>query len=42
MTRKEYKESLMDARIYGKETFQIGDEIFSPILEYENTDKLIK
>lgn len=42
MTRKEYKESLMEARIYGKENFQIGDEKFSPILEYENIDRLIK
>jgi len=39
-TRKEYKEAILDARIYGKESFEIGNEIFDSKLEYEQIKRL--
>ncbi len=39
-TRKEYRNAMSDARIYGKENFEIGNQIFDSKLEYEQIKRL--
>ncbi len=41
-TRKEYKEAMTDARIYGKEQFELGNKVYKSKLEYEQIERLKK
>ena len=41
-TRKEYKEAMSDARIYGKESFQLGNKTYDSRLMYEQIERLSK
>ena len=39
---KEYKEAMTDARIYGKEQFELGNKVYKSKLEYEQIERLTK